>query len=67
MGFLQQFHLVIKYKNGTSNKVVDMLSRTPIVASIISKNAPLSHDIYIEQYSSNEYFKEVDTVTTLDY
>jgi hypothetical protein len=67
MGFLQQFHLVIKYKNGTSNKVVDMLSRTPIVASIISKNASLSHDIYIEQYSNNEYFKEVDTVTTLDY
>jgi hypothetical protein len=42
MGFLQQFHLVIKYKKGTSNKVDDMLSRPPIVASIILNNAYLS-------------------------
>jgi hypothetical protein len=59
MGFLQQFHLVIKYKKGMSNKVVDMLSRPPIVASIILKNASLSHDIYVEQYAIDEYFKEV--------
>jgi hypothetical protein len=59
MGFLQQFYLVIKYKKGTSNKVVDMLSRPPIVASIILKNTSLSHDSYVEQYSINEYFKEV--------
>jgi len=59
MGFLQQFHLVIKYKKGTSNKVVDMLSRPPIVASIILKNAYLYHDIYVEQYVIDEYFKEV--------
>jgi hypothetical protein len=38
MGFLQQFHLVIKYKKGTRNKVVDTLSRPPITASIILKN-----------------------------
>jgi hypothetical protein len=48
MGFLQQFHLVIKYKKGTSNKVADMISRPPINASIILKNASLSHDSYIE-------------------
>jgi hypothetical protein len=59
MGFLQQFHLVIKYKKGTSNKVVDMLSRPPIVASIILKNAYLSHDSYVEQYAIDEDFKEV--------
>jgi hypothetical protein len=59
MGFLQQFHLVIKYKKGTSNQVADMLSRPPIVASIILKNASLSHDIYVEQYAIDEYFKEV--------
>jgi hypothetical protein len=47
MGFLQQFHLVIKYKKGTSNKVVDMLSRPPIVAFVILKNTYLSHDIYV--------------------
>jgi hypothetical protein len=59
MGFLQQFHLVIKYKKGTSNKVADMLSRPPIAASIILKNTSLSHDIYVEQYAIDEYFKEV--------
>jgi hypothetical protein len=58
-GFLQQFHLVIKYKKGTSNKVTDMLFRHPIVASIILKNASLSHDSYVEQYSIDEDFKEV--------
>ena len=48
MGFLEQFHLVIKYKKGMSNKVVDMISRPPIVASIILKNDSLSHDSYVE-------------------
>jgi hypothetical protein len=59
MGFLQQFHLVIKYKKGTSNKVTNMLSRPPIVASIILKDTSLSHDIYVEQYANDEDFKEV--------
>jgi hypothetical protein len=57
MGFLQQFHLAIKYKKGMSNKVVDMLSRPPLVASIILKNDSLSHDSYVEQYVVDEYFK----------
>jgi hypothetical protein len=57
MGFPQQFHLVIKYKKGTSNKVYDMFSRPPIVASIILKNTSLSHDSYVEQYSIDENFK----------
>ncbi len=59
MGFLQQFHLVIKYKKGTHNKVADMLSRPPIVASIILKNTSLTHDSYIEQYAYDEDFKDV--------
>jgi hypothetical protein len=59
MGFLQQFHLVIKYKKGTSKKVDDMLYIPPIVASIILKNDSLYHDIYIEQYVIDEDFKEV--------
>jgi hypothetical protein len=57
MGFLQQFHLVIEYKKGTSNKVDDMISIPPVVASIVSKNTYLSHDIYVEQYAIDEYFK----------
>jgi hypothetical protein len=59
MGFLQQFHLVIKYKKGTSNKVDNMLSRPPSDASIILKNVCLSHDSYVEQYVVDEDFKEV--------
>jgi hypothetical protein len=59
MGFLQQFHLVIKYKKGTSNKVVDMISRPPIDASIILNNTSLCHDIYVEQYVIDEDCKEV--------
>jgi hypothetical protein len=65
MGFLQQFHLVIKYKKGISNKVVDMLSRPPIVSSIVLKNTSLSHDSYVEQYSINEDFKELYAKLTL--
>jgi hypothetical protein len=59
MGFLQQFHLLIKYKKGTSNKVADMLSRPPIASSIIFKNTSLSHDSYVEKYAIDEYFKDV--------
>ena len=36
-----------------------MLSRPPIVASIILKNTSLSHDSYVEQYAIDEDFKEV--------
>ena len=35
MGFLQQFHVVIKYKKGIHNKVADMLSRPPTNSSIV--------------------------------
>jgi hypothetical protein len=59
MSFLQQFHLVIKYKKGTSNKVADMISRPPTIASIILKNTSLSHDNYVEKYAIDEDFKEV--------
>ena len=59
MGFLQKFHLVIKYKKGTSNKVANMLSRPPIAASIILHNASLSLESYVEQYTNDDDFKEV--------
>jgi len=59
MGFLQQFHLVIRYKKGRNNKVADMLSRPPISASIVLKNASLSHVSYVEQYANDEDFKYV--------
>ena len=59
MGFLQQFHLVIKYKKGIQNKVVDMVSIPPISAFIVIQQSPLVHSSYAEQYTKNEDFKEV--------
>ena len=59
MGFLQQVDLVIKYKKGTSNKVVDMRYRHPIVVSIILNNTSLYHDSYVEKYAIDEDFKEL--------
>ena len=59
MGFLQQFHLVIKYKKGIQNKVVDQLSIPQTNASIVIKQGPLVHASYVEQYNKDEYFEEV--------
>jgi hypothetical protein len=59
MGFLQQFHLVIRYKKGIFNKVVDMLSRPIISASVILKQSPIMHESYVEQYALDTDFKEV--------
>ena len=59
MGFLQQFHLVIRYKKGTLNKVVDMLSRPIIGVVTLLKNDSIVHDRYIEQYASDDDFKDV--------
>ena len=59
MGFPHQFHLVIKYKKDTSNKVVDMLSSHPISASIVLKKDSLSFEIYVEQYVNDDEFNEI--------
>ena len=59
MGFLQQFHLVIRYKKGIHNKVADMLSRPIINASTILKHNSVLHESYIEQYAQDIDFKDV--------
>jgi hypothetical protein len=59
MGFLQQFHLVIRYKKGIFNKVTDILSRPIISASVILKHSPIMHESYVEQYALDTDFKEV--------
>ena len=59
MGFLQQLHLVIRYKKGIHNKVADMLSRPIINASTILKHNSIIHEIYIEKYAQDTYFKDV--------
>ena len=64
MGFLQQFHIVIKYKKGIHNKVVDRLSRPSTNASIILQNSSLTHESYIEQYAEDKDFKKVYITNT---
>ena len=59
MGFLQQFHLVIKYKKGIYNKVVDVLSRPIVNSSIILKYNYVLHEIYIEQYAYDNDLQDV--------
>ena len=59
MGFLQQFHLVIRYKKGIYNKVFDMISKPIIGASTLLKNDSIVHESYIEQYASDVDFKDV--------
>jgi hypothetical protein len=51
--------LVIRYKKGSFNKVVDMLSRPVISASFILKQRPIMHESYVEQYALDTDFKEV--------
>ena len=63
MGFLQQFHLVIKYKKVNTNKLVDMLSRPPTsnitTFGTLMHMEPFTHDAYREAYSEDEELKEV--------
>jgi len=59
IGFLQQFHLVIKYKKGVTNKVDDMLSRPSLNASVVLQNSSLKHESYLEQYSTGVDFKDI--------
>ena len=57
MGFLQQFHLVIRYKKRIFNKFVDMLSRPIISAYTLLKNDSIVRESYIEQYAMMMIFK----------
>jgi hypothetical protein len=59
MGFLEQYHLLIKYNKGNLNKVVDMLSRPIVNASTISRHNSLAHESFVEQYDRDDKFKDV--------
>jgi hypothetical protein len=58
MIFLQQFHLVIKYKKGNINKLEDMLSRPPTskikTLGTMMHMDPFTHDVYRETYIGDE-------------
>ena len=59
MVFLQQLHLVIRYKKGIYNKVFDMLSRPIFSVATILKHNSILHESYVEQYSLDSDFKDV--------
>ena len=65
---------MIRYKKGIYNKVVDMLSRPIVSASIILKHNPIMHESYVEQYALDIDFKDMyatlcqtNEVEELDY
>ena len=61
--FLQQFHLVIKYKKGNTNKLVDMISRPPTsmitALGTLMHMEPFTHDAYKEASTQYKDFKYV--------
>jgi hypothetical protein len=63
MGFLQQFHLVIKYKKGITNRLAYMLSRPPTsnitALGTLMHMGNFTHDAYREAYTQDYDFKEV--------
>ena len=59
MGFLQQFHLVIKYKKRIYNKVANIISRPIVNSTIILKHNSIMHESYIEQYVNDSDFQYV--------
>ena len=74
MSFLQQFHLVIRYKKGIYNKVDAMISKLIISVATILKHNYVLHDSYVEQYALDSYFQDVyatlsqgNQVEELDY
>ena len=74
MGFLQQFHLVIRYKKGIYIKVVDMFSRHIFSFATIIKKKFVLHDRYVDKYALDSDFWDVyvtlsqgNQVEELDY
>ena len=63
MEFLEKIHLIIKYKKGITNKLSDILSRTPTskitTLKILIHMEPFSHGAFKEEYVEDEEFKEV--------
>ncbi|KAJ6990285.1 hypothetical protein NC653_018742 [Populus alba x Populus x berolinensis] len=61
MAYLQQFHLMIKYKKGSHNKLADMLSRPPVTAlclSVFMQVQPTLHEEYIDWYKEDPDFQK---------
>jgi len=59
MGFLHQFHLLLRYKKGIYNRVADMLSRLGVNVAILLKNKYVFLESYVEKYTHEADFQEV--------
>jgi hypothetical protein len=55
--YIQQFHLVIRYKKSTSNKMVDFLSRPPTPVLSILEAHCATYDTWTDQYATNTDFR----------
>ncbi|OMO60969.1 hypothetical protein CCACVL1_23783 [Corchorus capsularis] len=54
----EQFHLLIRYKNGKTNQLADWLSRPPLkVANVVMYREPSDSLIYKEQYIDDSCFQ----------
>jgi hypothetical protein len=63
MGFLQQFHLIIKYNKGNTNNLVHMLSSPPtpriIYLVTLMHMDPVTHEKYKKKYTNYDDYKEI--------
>ena len=57
--YIQQFHLVIKYKKGSSNKMADFLSIPPTTSLAILEVRCASFDNWKEQYVTDSDFRRL--------
>ena len=58
--YLQQFHLVIKYKKGATNRMVDLLSRPPPQLKILSVHCA-SYEDWKPLYAFDPFFSTIWT------
>ena len=57
--YIQQFHLVIRYKKGTSNKMVDLLSQPPTTVLSILEVRCTNYDTWKDQYATDLEFQKI--------
>jgi hypothetical protein len=57
--YIKQFHLVIRYKKGTSNKMDDLLSRPPTPFLSILEVSCSTYETWKYQYATDTNFQEI--------
>ena len=57
--YIQQFHLVIRYKKGTLNKLADLLNRSPTIVLSILEVRCTNYDTWKDQYATDSEFQKI--------